>query len=305
MTGLEVQQLALPDVKFYMEPYIPHDSIVFAHGKFGTYKTPVLLNIAKGIAVGEPEIFGAVIQPGKCLFIQADTPKRVIVPRMQALDVAVDKLHFNFCFPGFDILNPAASELDLWYYQILAKQHKQEKYDIIFIDSLRAIHNLDDKESTSPHLVYRALRKLFPGATVVLLHHDTKFNPDKAHDETFSGSQAWLNHATVGIKFEHKDRGKEEITLHHTKSQASELVGPLAIGIREGIFARSLAQAKVDEVGGYIGQLLASGQPMNRKDIDKQVAEYFGVSERTARRRRIELAVANPEQFGFLGQPGD
>lgn len=266
---------------------------MFCHGKFGTYKTPTLLHIAKGIASGEEEILGLSASPGRVLFVQADTPKRVIVPRMQELDVAVEKLHFNFCFPGFDILNPSNNELDLWYYQILAKQHREQKYDLVFIDSLRAIHNLDDKESASPHLVYRALAKLFPGAVVILIHHDTKFNPDKAADETFSGSQAWMNHATVGIKFEHVDKGREEIRLCHTKSQASDLIKPISLGIKAGVHVRSLAQAKTDEVVDYIlGHVLKAGQSLSIREIDLEVSGYFGISERTARRRRLDAAKA-------------
>lgn len=275
-------------MEFWLEPYIPKSAIVMAHGKFGTYKTPVLTSIAKGIAdPDQEEIFGCALEHGKVLCIQADTPKNVIVPRYKGLGVGLKNLHFNFCYPGFNILDPFKEPEDSFYYQLLYRKHRKELYDVVLIDSLRAIHGEDDKESQTPHRVYRALTRLFPKASIVIIHHDSKDNPDKAKDETFSGSQAWLNHATVGIKFSHKDKGKEEITLEHTKSQASELAPPLHIGMQGGVLARSLAQAKLDEVESYMRGLEKEGK--TSRELDLEIAGYFGISERTARRRRLDV----------------
>jgi RecA-family ATPase len=174
MPGRAVQQVDLPEVEFYMEPYIPKDAIVFLHGKWGTYKTPLTLNIAKASALGQNEIFGCKLAPAKVLYVQADTPKQVIIPRMKLLNVAIDNFDFNFCYPGFNLLDPYKDENDAYYYDILKKVHTENQYDLVFIDSLRAIHSEDDKEATTVHKVYRALRRLFPGASLVIIHHDKK-----------------------------------------------------------------------------------------------------------------------------------
>jgi hypothetical protein len=308
MSGKAVQEMDLPEVEFWMEPYIPKGkgTIVLCHGKFGTYKTPITTNIAKAIAKGDPEIFNCKLKPGKVLYVQADSPKQIIVPRLKLLDVAIENLDFNFCNPGPNIVDPYKDELDAFYYAILQKMHRQEGYDVVFIDALRGIHRLDDKEATSVHTVYGALLKLFYGATIVIIHHDKKANPDGVPgDESFSGSQAWLNHATVGLKFSHQDRGSGHIKIEHTKSQASELAPPLTISLKDGIFAKSLQEAELLEVKGFIGQLIdvATEDKMpTAKQIDEQVSEHFGVSIRTARRRRKELEGFWPELEKLCGQ---
>jgi archaellum biogenesis ATPase FlaH len=295
MPGASVQIVDLPEVKFYLEPYIPHDSIIFLHGKWGTYKTPVTLALAKAIAQGQPEIFGCKVEKAKVLYIQADTPKRVIIPRMQVLDVNVDNLDFIFCYPGFDILEWEKDDNDRFIHDILSKVHRDNKYDVVMIDSLRAIHTKDDKEATTVHSVYRALRRMFPGASILIIHHDKKSSPEGLPgDESFSGSQAWVNHATVGLKISHLDKTQGHVQLEHTKSQASELVEPLKIEIKQGILAKCLTSANIDELEGYFSEHNNLEQANSLAELDKQVGAYFGVGERTARRRRMEAMEQRP-----------
>ncbi len=239
--------------------------------------------------MGEPEALGCPIKKAKVLFIQADTPKEVILERLQLLNVAVDGLHFSFCYPGLDIVNPNNDEQDRYFYDLLRKQHREQGYEIVFIDSLRMIHNLDDKESQSPSVVYRALKRLFPGASIVLIHHDTKFNKDKAANETFSGSQAWMNHATVGIKFTLKDKSLEEITIEHTKSQASKEEPPLHLKAKDGVFVSCLNQAKASEIRDFLITFKGELEDLPLRDLDARIADHFGISERTVRRRRIDI----------------
>lgn len=285
-----MQTLSLPEVKFWWEPFIPQAAMVLVHGKFGTFKTPILTNVAKAITQGT-EILNYPTQQGKVLFVQADTPKTVIVPRLQALGVAIDNLDFAFCYPGFDIVAPAAEgELSLFFHDLLRKKHKEHKYDVVFIDSLRAIHRLDDKEATSVHTVYRACHKLFYGATICLIHHDKKFNKDSSKDETFSGSQAWANHATVTLKFSHLDQQQREIQIEHMKTQASELVPPIKVTMgQNGVEILQDSASDMQAIESFVRGLIA--QDMDSKEIDNQLAEYFNISPRTARRRRKELGL--------------
>lgn len=292
ISGADVQTLKIESVKFWMEPLIPMgNSIILIHGKFGTAKTPILSNIAKAIASGQEEVLNCAIRPGRVLFVQADTPKAVIVPRLQAMKVDIPALDFNFCYPGFNILEPHKDELDSFYYSILSKYHRENKYDIVFIDSLRAIHSADDKESTTVHQVYRALSKLFYGATIVLIHHDKKFNKDNSSDETFSGSQAWVNHATVTLKFSNNNKKENEIKIEHTKTQASETIEPIIVKLaQDGINIIGDSGSDKGAVGDFI-QKLASGAEFTPSEIDLRVSEFFGFSKRTAQRRRIDLGL--------------
>jgi hypothetical protein len=109
----------------------------------------------------------------------------------------------------------------------------------------------------------------------------------------------------VGLKFSHQDRGSGHIKIEHTKSQASELAPPLTISLKDGIFAKSLQEAELLEVKGFIGQLIdvaTEDKLPTAKQIDEQVSEHFGVSIRTARRRRKELEGFWPELADHCGQ---
>lgn len=287
MPGSRVQDLALPEVEFYWEPYIPKDAIVLAHGKFGTFKTPVLSNVAKAISTGQ-EVLNCGTKKGRVLFVQADTPKRVIVPRLQQLGVAIQDLDFAFCYPGFDVVTPHEDgELSMYFYQLLSKIHRENTYDVVFIDSLRAIHRLDDKEATTVHTVYRACHKLFYDASIVLIHHDKKFNKDSKGDETFSGSQAWANHATVTLKFSHVDQDAREIQIEHLKTQASELTKPLRVKIADdGVSILRDSGSDLQSIADFIVGLEAEG--FENADVMARLAEYYGFGLRTARRRKAE-----------------
>lgn len=286
-TGAEVQTLDTPRVKFWMDPYIPEDSIVIAHGKFSTAKTPIMSNIAKAIAQGAEEILGCPTRKAKVLFVQADTPRDIIVPRLKALDVGVPDLDFVFAYPGFDILNPSTDESSVLYYNLLHTLHREHSYQVVMIDALRGIHTEDDKESATVHKVYRALRRLFPGATVVLIHHDRKYSQDGLGDESFSGSQAWGNHATVVMKFSRPNKREEVFRIEHTKTQASELVPPIEVRLVDGTHIQTSPHSDEKAIRAKISALRGAG--LLNKEIDAQAADYFGVSERTIRRRREKL----------------
>lgn len=303
LKGREVQQVNLPEVQFWVDPYIPKagkdGAIVLLHGKWGTFKTPITLNLAKAMATGQEEIFGLKVMKARVLYVSADTSKEVIIPRMQKLGVAVDDLDFMFCYPGLNILDGDAQrdEVGLQYWTFLKRVHRENSYNVVFVDSLRAVHDRDDKESTTVHAVYRALHKLFYGATVFIIHHDKKAGPPNMlpGDETFSGSQAWVNHATVGLKLSFLDQKQAHVQLEHTKSQASELVEPLKLKIRDGISAEALAEAKIHELEGFLERDFDLAGARTLADVDAGIAEHFGVSVRTARRRRTDLMLANQE----------
>src|SRR5215204_4221719 len=74
--------------------------------------------------------------------------------------------------------------------------------EVVFINTLRKSHDLDDTTAIAPKLVYTFFQKMFPGASLVFVHHMRKSSQDpRALDhekEGFSGSNAWLNDVQCG-----------------------------------------------------------------------------------------------------------
>lgn len=309
----QVSQLPDEPSTFYLEHYIPTEGIVLLHGKYGTYKTPLTVCMAKAIALGEPLFGFETIQAAPILYIEMDSPRKVILPRLKDIGMEIPQglADFAFCYPGFDIVNKIKSQDNFVTYSTLAEAHASRGYKVVFIDALRPLHNLSAEDSETPTLVYRACAQLFPGAVVVLIHHDRKTKPspdvsgqerEEMDHESFSGSQAWANHATVAIKVEHANRKRREIRLVHHKSQAGPLQPPLLIRVAERANAfESGTQVKQAEVRKYLEALPAS---ISNHDKDLAIAEHFACSTRTAQRRRLEIESVPPCQTGVAQDSG-
>ena len=301
-SGPELHGLRYGEMKWYLENYIPEEGIVLVFGKYGTYKTPLTLNMAKAIETGQDELWGlSVKRASPLLYVSADTPPRIVHPRMiklglmncTGLDIALN------AYPGIDVVNLQAATEEARKARELQILHQNRGYKVVFIDSLRAVHNLDDKESSNTRQVYGALAKVFSGAVVVVIHHARKDNPDETEDmrdEGFSGSQALMNHATVGIRVSHSNKRKHKIKLRHVKSQAGPIQPDLELTIKDEVASASEETITFGDVQEVVQEAIR--KELTAKETDMLIAERLNVSERTGRRLRgkldIEKGLANP-----------
>jgi len=299
LSGEEVQALPEEEPEFYLNPYIPKDAITFIFGKYGTFKTPLTLHMAKAIATGSGLWGLDVIQASPILYIEVDTPRPVIVPRMKKI-ILPPELDIAFMGPSAEIHEPNTS-WDLHTYDMLKRAHAAKHYKVVFIDALRGVHSLDDKLSESPHAVYKSAAKLFPGASIVFIHHARKTKADDTEDlmdEGFSGSNAWVNHATVAVRVVRK---KGSLVLRHTKSQASELSPPLELVPQDdGANFDLKTDATIHTVAPLVHDGIAAG--MTKHAIDRMVSEKLGVSIRTATRRRLEMETLEKKGIGVADE---
>lgn len=305
-TGQEVADTVLPEVGFYWGGLIPKVGTVMIHGKFGTYKTPLTATLAKALASGS-ELWDHQAERVKVLYIEADTPKPGIWPRLHKLKPGVDGLDFFFCYPGFDIINPNADPYNKALLKELANVYADHEYGVVFVDSLRTVHNLPEKENESPSRVYRAAAHLFPGATVVFVHHDRKSSPDWRSNslasedpdlerETFSGAQAWMNLATTAAKVQRESTADTEyVRLIQSKSQVGEIMPPINLRVEDGIHLTLLANITLFTINDALRRL-TNGTMDTRKtfksdrQMDLALAKEFGCSKgwMSKRRRRLQ-----------------
>lgn len=290
----EVAKMPVVETKFYLEHYVPVEGIVLLYGKYGTYKTPLTVNIAKAIATGQPAFGLESSQASPLLFVELDTPRQVILPRLQLIDLKDVPADFAFCYPGFDVISPTSTPWSSQVYCTLAKAHKEKGYKVVIVDALRGIHNLPAEDSSTPPQVYRNLALLFPKAVIMVIHHDrkTKFekgigekDKEEMDHESFSGSQAWINHATVAIKIEHQNKKRKEVRLLHTKSQASELQPPIVLKVSEGSRFNLASEVNYEQLLAVWRELPVDS---TTREKDEAVAQTYGFSVRTAQRRRLD-----------------
>jgi RecA-family ATPase len=288
----EVLELEDQTSKFLIDPYIPEAGIVLIYGKFGTYKTPLTMTLARSIADGTPTLGLEVARAGPVLYIEADSPKTAILGRFKAILreglPEGGEVDVSFCYPGFNAVQPTDPRDKAWIMGLSAL-HRERQYRAVFVDALRCLHTFDDKDSLAPIRTYRALARMFPDAVIVLVHHDRKsYDNQRNTDETFSGSQAWANHATVAIQVKHANKTAKELMLTHVKSQAGELAPTQLLRVRFGTDFTGATKVDKDVVLDTIKTVRPRASSLG--EIDRLVAEALGISVDAARMHRQRYA---------------
>jgi hypothetical protein len=294
MSGPEVASAAIVDVEFLVYPIVPKEGIVFLYGKYGAFKTAIGLNMARAIA-NDSELWGMPVKNTRTLVVEGDTPRLGIIPRVKKVDPDVPNLDFAFIYPGIDVVNQHVPAENKAMCEALRKKHAENKYGFVLVDSLRSSHPLSDKDSEAATLVYRQFAGLFPGACVFVIHHDKKSKPLEKHligtgiqeeleAESFSGSQAWINHATTSLKIK-KGHGHDQswVTIIQTKSQVGPIARPIDIQVIDGIRIELAATLTLEQ----LHDALHTVSWKNMRSLDEALAEYFDVSSRWARDHRI------------------
>jgi hypothetical protein len=156
--------------------------------------------------------------------------------------------------------------------------------DVVFLNTLRKLHDLDDKDSATPKLVYSFFQNLFPNSALVFVHHTRKspIDPKWAENdkESFSGSNHFLDDAQVGLHLQKFDGEKENLRLFHRKSQVSELLKPLPLRLEKD--GSTLTSPLADEFL-LVMELFKLGR--TQPEVVKEFSQTLKVSEATARRR--------------------
>lgn len=138
-------------------------------------------------------------QKSRVLVVQADMNTALYQERTRttAAKLTGAKVLLTDAMP-IDILNLRPA-------QDLVKSLRDFSPDIVFVDTLRKTHLLDEIDSATPDKVYAAWRNLLPGAAFVFLHHSRKVSADPRRQmdvvvrEAFRGSGAWAASADTII----------------------------------------------------------------------------------------------------------
>jgi hypothetical protein len=139
--GDALMALSPPPIPFYLDNLIPNapGAIVLVHGRWGLYKTPLTLWMARSVVSGMP-FLGALEahQASPVLYVEVDTPMRVLLPRIKLIgfDSRVT-FYFN---NAFNILTGRVGQSTTYDQAILdelRELHNRNHYRIVFLDSLR------------------------------------------------------------------------------------------------------------------------------------------------------------------------
>jgi hypothetical protein len=281
----ELHEKHYGDVPFLLDPYIPERSIVLLWSQTSIGKSPVTWKLAQSVGEGS-HFFGLPSKrKGRVLYVECDTPEMVIAPRIKKL-MPSSNVWWLFSRP-IGIPHPTKEVIDA-----LRQAQKDIHPDLVFFNTLRKIHDMDDKDSKTPKMVYGFCQEMFPKSALFFIHHERKRPSDPRavhHDkETFSGSMHWLDDAQVGLQLERwKVKGaRENLRLHHRKSQVSPLLRPMPLKLwKDGSQLFSPLFDQLEKV--Y--ELVAAGEDASKGDLDKIISDTLKVSITTARRLRYTV----------------
>lgn len=213
--------------EWLINPYVPRNGIVFLWGETSTGKSPLGWHMASAVGRGD-NFFGLPAFLGRVLYIEVDTPERLVHARLKRMTPAPN-VDFLFLPP---LSVPTVSPED----QALLDRAARKGYDMVIVNTLRKVHNLDDKDPRTPKEVYSYFQHLFPDTALVFVHHTKKPQAEASKHgirlkDNFSGAMNWLNDAQVGLALAAYESEKEHVNmrLHHEKTQVSAEYNPLGL----------------------------------------------------------------------------
>lgn len=276
---LAVKEFA--ETPFLINPYVPKAGIVLLWGETSTGKSPFGWHMAAAIGRGT-SFFGLPVEVGKVLYIEVDTPQRLVADRISVLPPSPN-VDFLFLPPL------SVPTVDPHCMDILHKA-AQHDYDCVIVNTLRKVHSLNDKEPQTPKIVYEFFQKTFPGAALVFVHHTKKTQFDQTGSkmgrdkESFSGAMTWLNDAQVGIhliSYESRAEGINKKLLHHKTQVSAEYKG---LGLHLAEDGSTIRCPKWEQLEAALA--LYRESPLRGKKFDLEAARIFGVSESSGQRLR-------------------
>lgn len=263
--------------KWLIHPYLPATGVVFMHGKFSLGKSPLVWRVMQAVSEGVDFFDYPVQDTGNVLYIENDEPLLQTVERLKLLN-PVPK---NVTVLGMRVFSIMA--LTPEDTKVFTELNITLKPKLVVCNTLRKSHNLDDKESTTPSLVYGKWQELFPDSCILFVAHDKKSstkNFDGPTDEDFSGSQAWVNDAQVGLHVTAvENRKSRTINLAMTKAQFSAYPEPMHLKLGpDGV-------NWLDVGPGQIRKTFASLDPtLGKMERYEETAKRCQVSLMTVRR---------------------
>jgi RecA-family ATPase len=269
------------DTPFLINPYIPKAGIVLLWGETSTGKSPFGWHIAAAIGRGT-SFFGLPVEQGRVLYIEVDTPQRLVAERITALPPSPN-VDFLFLPPlSVPTVDPLCMDT------LLGAASRD--YACVIVNTLRKVHSMNDKEPQTPKVVYEFFQKTFPGSALVFVHHTKKTQFDNTggkmgrDKESFSGAMTWLNDAQVGIhliNYESKAEGINKKLLHHKTQVSAEYKGLGLFLAEDGASLRCPREEQLN-----IALSLHRESPLRGKKFDLELARVLGVSESSGQRMR-------------------
>jgi hypothetical protein len=230
-TQLELMSKDFPFTNFIIEPFFERNTLNMISAPPNTWKSWVVFNMANCLASGAL-LFGKFkTEKMNVMIVNEEDAPRSVQNRLKIMGSDPSLPIYYYIAVGTKLTDKIVKEI--------IDEAKRNKVEVIFFDSLRAIHNEEENDSTSMQKVMDMLRCFVKeNITVVFTHHHRKRMLGRGDDdaEASRGSTA-INAAISGhISIaEESDRDEKSLIIRHLKSKATEKIKPIDVEIKKDI----------------------------------------------------------------------
>jgi hypothetical protein len=226
----ELMAKVFPPARFAVAPFFEMGTLNMVSAPPNQWKSWLLLLFAHNIALGTP-VFGKFsTEKSNVIIVNEEDSERSIQDRLRVLGIDGRDLPIYYHISR-------GSKLDDRFVKKLITEAQEKNAGVIMFDSLRAIHNEEENDSTAMQSVMDLLKQITrEGITVIFTHHNRKKSGFEkgGNPEATRGSTA-INAAVSGhIALEEEMRdGHEVLIVSHLKSKVCQKLYPIEVSIKD------------------------------------------------------------------------
>lgn len=213
---------SIPETKWLVDRLIPYGCTTVISGESRSFKTWILLHLAKQISEGLLIFnkFPAIKQ--SVLLVEEDDKPRAIKDRVTILGFNKDNNFYTWINSGFKV------EKDMDQLILFVKKNK---IGVVIFDCLLRIYDGDENSSRDIEKLFRQIQRLTNlDVTVIITHHHRKSQVGFTDRSPMRGSSDILNSPDCHLQITRK--GKNKIRIIQQKVRASEEIQPFDVVVK-------------------------------------------------------------------------
>lgn len=228
----ELLNTTFTPARYTIEPFFEQGTMNMVSAPPNTWKSWLLFLFARHIAEGTAVFDEFETVKASVMIVNEEDSARLIQDRFMKLDITDQSLQIFFRVAQ-------GSKLTTEFVDELIAEAREKNVEVIMFDSLRAIHEADENDSTAMQGVMDLLKKIArENITVIFTHHHRKKGMFAKNDDSESsrGSSA-INAAISGHISLTETNGPDNskiLVLKHLKSKVGEKLEPIDIEIKVG-----------------------------------------------------------------------
>ena len=305
--GTEIMAQQLPPEEWLVDRVLPSEGFCFIIGPEATGKSFYTLTLANAITTGNPWLDKfKVLNKEKVLIIDKENTKRRTQSRMRGLGMSGKNI-FWLKFPHyFELIDTESEDGYSDIARAASRKVKKEGIKFIVVDSFADVMVGNENAAGDVQKFFDAMRQLFPGTSILVLHHASKPAPGvtRTSSQRARGSTNIMAQVYSAFFVEALPKSKTEFTLEQTKAGDAEKLNKFLVELEVVPIPQTDGKTRVKSIlykGEVVDQEMKNAEAikvfedsfMTTPSISRQdlldIAQGEGISQRTAERAIKEM----------------